>query len=103
MYAMNGADLGTLSAAGALVVVDGREVIDDLDCAVGAGLLALAAGDTAVLAALAYPEENAAQSQSSLIQVISQTHLLTVYNQLIFLLLLLNTDEYRGKELCYHV
>ena len=47
---MNGAGLGTLATAGALVVVDNGEVINTLYCAVGTGLLALAAGDTAVKA-----------------------------------------------------
>ena len=50
---MNGANLGAFAAAGTLVVVDNGKVVNDLDSTVGAGLLALAAGDTAVLAALA--------------------------------------------------
>ena len=50
---MNGANLGTLAAAGTLVVVDNGKVVNNLDSIVRAGLLALAAGDTAVLAALA--------------------------------------------------
>ena len=49
---MNGAGLGTLATAGALVIVDNGEVINNLYCAVGTGLLALAAGNTAVFAAL---------------------------------------------------
>ena len=53
MDAVNGADSGTLAAAGALVVVDNGKVVNNLYCAVGTGLLALAAGNTAVLAALA--------------------------------------------------
>lgn len=52
--AMYGTSLDTLTATGALIVVDGREVIYDLDSAVGTGLLALTAGDTAVLTALAH-------------------------------------------------
>lgn len=51
--AVNGADSGTLAAAGALVVVDNGKVVNNFYCAVGTGLLALAAGNTAVLAALA--------------------------------------------------
>ena len=50
---VNGADSGTLTAAGALVIIDNGEVVNNLYCAVGTGLLALAAGNTAVLAALA--------------------------------------------------
>ena len=50
---MNGAGLGTLATACALVVIDNGEVVNNLYCAVGTGLLALAAGNTAVLAALA--------------------------------------------------
>ena len=50
---MNGADSGTLTAAGTLVVVDNGKVVNNLDSTVGTGLLALAAGNTAVLAALA--------------------------------------------------
>ena len=53
MDAVNGASLGTLAAAGALVVFDNGKVVNNLYCAVGTGLLALAAGNTAVLAALA--------------------------------------------------
>ena len=51
---MNGAGLGTLATAGALVVVDNRKVADNLDRIVCADLLALAATDAAVLAELAY-------------------------------------------------
>ena len=50
---MNGAGLGTLATACALVVIDNGEVVNNLYCAVGTGLLALAAGNTAVLTALA--------------------------------------------------
>ena len=50
---MYGASLDTLSATGALVIIDGRKIIYDGDSAVGAGLLALTAGDTAILTALA--------------------------------------------------
>ena len=51
---VNGAGLGTLAAAGALIVINNRKIIDHLDSAVGAGLLALTASDTAVLTALAH-------------------------------------------------
>ena len=50
---VNGADFCTLATACALVVIDNGEVVNNLYCAVGTGLLALAAGNTAVLAALA--------------------------------------------------
>ena len=50
---VNGADFCTLATACALVVIDNGEVVNNLYCAVGTGLLALAAGDTAVLTALA--------------------------------------------------
>ena len=49
---MYGASLDTFTATGALIIIDGREVIYNLDSAVGTGLLALTAGDTAVLTAL---------------------------------------------------
>ena len=42
------------AAAGALVVVNGCEIIYNLDGSLGAALFALTAGDTAVLAALSY-------------------------------------------------
>ena len=51
--AVNGADFCTLATACALVVVDNGKVVNNLYCAVGTGLLALAAGNTAVLTALA--------------------------------------------------
>ena len=51
---MNGAGLGTLATAGALVIIDNRKVADNLDRIVCADLLALAATDAAVLAELAY-------------------------------------------------
>ena len=50
---VNGADSCTFATACALVVIDNGEVVNNLYCAVGTGLLALAAGNTAVLAALA--------------------------------------------------
>ena len=50
---MNGANLGAFAAAGALVIIDNGEVVNNLDRAVWTGLLTLAACDTAVLAALA--------------------------------------------------
>ena len=51
---VNGAGIGTFAAAGALIVIDSRKIIDHLDSAMGAGLLALTASDTAVLTALAH-------------------------------------------------
>ena len=51
---MNGAGLGTLAAAGALVIVDNRQVADNLDRIVRADLLALATADTAVLTDLTH-------------------------------------------------
>ena len=50
---MNGAGLGTLAAAGTLVIIDNGEVVNNLDRAVWTGLLTLAAGNTAVSTALA--------------------------------------------------
>ena len=50
---VNGASLGTLATACALVIIDNGKVVNNLYCAVGTGLLALAAGNTSVLAALA--------------------------------------------------
>lgn len=52
--AMHGAGRGAGATAGALAIVDNGEVVDHLDRALGTGLLALAASNTAVLAALAY-------------------------------------------------
>ena len=51
---MNGADLCTLAAGGAKIVIYHSEVINHRDSTVGAALLALAAGDTAVKADLAH-------------------------------------------------
>lgn len=50
---MNGANLGAFAAAGALVIIDNGEVVNNLDRAVWTGLLTLAAGNTAVSTALA--------------------------------------------------
>ena len=50
---MNGANLGAFAAAGALVIINNGEVVNNLDRAVGTGLLTLAAGNTAVSTALA--------------------------------------------------
>ena len=49
---MDGADLGALATACALRIIDRGEVVDNVDCIVGAVLFALAAGDTAVCACL---------------------------------------------------
>ena len=51
---MNGAGLGTLATAGALVIVDNRKIADNLDRIVRADLLALAATDTTVLTDLTH-------------------------------------------------
>ena len=51
---MYGASLDTLTATGALVIINSREVVYDGDSTVRTGLLALAAGDTAVLTALTH-------------------------------------------------
>ena len=48
------ASLDTLTATGALVIIYSREVVYDGDSTVRTGLLALAAGDTAVLTALTH-------------------------------------------------
>ena len=51
---MYGTNLYACAASGAKIVVDGREVILNGDCAVGTSLLALHTADTAVLAVLTY-------------------------------------------------
>ena len=51
---MNGAGLGTLATAGALVIIDNRKVADNLDRIMRADLLALATADTAVLTDLTH-------------------------------------------------
>ena len=48
MNALNRAHIVTSSATRTLLVVDRGKVILNLDCSLGAGLLALAASDTAV-------------------------------------------------------
>ena len=53
VYAMNGANGCTLAAAGTLRVIDGCEIVDNVDGIVGAILLTLAASNTAVGARLA--------------------------------------------------
>ena len=54
MYTLNRAYIMTYSAAGTLFVIYGGEVVFYLYGSTGAGLFALAAGDTAVKADLAH-------------------------------------------------
>ena len=54
VYTFNRTHLVTGSAAGTLVVINGGQVIFNLDCALGTGFLTLSAGDTAVLANLTH-------------------------------------------------
>ena len=52
--ALNGANGGTGATTGALLIIDGCEVVYHGDCAVGAGFLTLLTADTAVGAVLSY-------------------------------------------------
>ena len=52
VYAVHGTYLSTLSATGAEVVVYGRKIVVDGDCAVRTGLLTFHTADTAVGAEL---------------------------------------------------
>ena len=71
---MDGADLGTLATACALRIIDRGEVVDNVDCIVGAVLFALAAGDTAVCAR-SYKVHKGKRDQSrSLLQVPPRLH-----------------------------
>ena len=54
MNTLNGTNLVTLAATGALIVIDNCEIVFNLDCALGAGLFTLAAGYTTVKTNLAH-------------------------------------------------
>ena len=54
MYTLNRTYVVTISAAGTLTVIDGRKIVYYLYCSLGTGLLALAAGYTAVQTNLAH-------------------------------------------------